>query len=258
MDDWNGTFELIDPRLIVVDHRYQRPEKEYLIARISSKPDWAAFGVLTCFRRPNGVYYCADGQQRLRGVLQAEKPPRTVPVFSFHLDGVEDEARVFAMINEWRKSLSSFEKHVAKLVAKDPAALAIDRAVEKAGFSISNDQSSRSVQAVAALQHVYNQGGEEAVLQTMTLIRSAWPDDRYGTTAHLVRVIGEVVASDISLGVYDRQERQKQLAKTSPSAVLRKAEEIHFDQGTSRKESIRRAFRALAKFQELNGSGPSR
>lgn len=34
MEAWNCNFELIDPRVIVVDHRYQRPEKADLIASI--------------------------------------------------------------------------------------------------------------------------------------------------------------------------------------------------------------------------------
>lgn len=47
---------------------------------------------------------------------------------------------------------------------------------------------------------------------------------------------------DVDLGGLSPTE-----SKTSPAALFRKAEEIHFDQGTAKQESLRRAIKALAK-----------
>src|ERR1041385_2238203 len=73
LDEWNGTFKLVDPRMVVIDHRYQRQEKPNLIAAIAASPDWAAFGALSLYERDNTLV-CVDGQQRLRGILPTHHP----------------------------------------------------------------------------------------------------------------------------------------------------------------------------------------
>ena len=114
MDEFTGTFEMVDPLLILVDHLYQRGEKSTLIDAIASNPKWEAFGVITCFvreRTRNGevqrTYYCVDGQQRIRGVLKSEAPPKLVPVVHYTLAGINEEAAIFVRINEYRKALSA-------------------------------------------------------------------------------------------------------------------------------------------------------
>src|SRR5216117_1041649 len=104
MMDWNwGTYDLVDPRVIVVDHRYQRPAKPTLIEKIAASPTPEAFGVILCFRRDNNVMYCIDGQQRLAAVLQIDKPPLLVPVLWYPAGSVTHEAEIFVRINEVRK-----------------------------------------------------------------------------------------------------------------------------------------------------------
>lgn len=244
---WNGTLEMVDPRLIVVDHRYQRPQHAVLIAAIAANPTPEAFGVLVCFRRDNGVYYCADGQQRLAGVLASEDPPRLVPVVWFPVNAVAHEAEIFVRINEFRKALSPLQKHIGKTEAKESAALGINRAVELADFSIGHGPSGRSIGAISALNYAYNLIGEDGVTQLLVVVREAWPEDRKGLDTILLRVLSDVIKEQRDNGGYVRSKTVRALKHTVPAAIFRKAEEIHFDQGTSRRESLRRAIKALTK-----------
>ena len=262
MEDFSGTFEMVDPLTILIDHLYQRGEKSTLIDAIASNPRWEAFGVITCFvreREQNGktnrLFYAVDGQQRIRGVLKSENPPKLVPVVWYALSDVADEAAIFVRINEYRKALSALEKHKGKIVAKDPAAVAIERAVELAGFTIgaetSHGENARTIHAIASLNYIYNLIGEEGVTQTLTQVREAWPDDKAGTESMMLKAIAGIIAEQQAAsgknGGYSRAALTKKLQATTPSALFRKSEALRFDMGGSRAVNLRRAFKALAK-----------
>jgi hypothetical protein len=174
---------------------------------------------------------------------------------SYTLSGLADEAAVFVRINEYRKALSALEKHKGKLVAKDPAATAIERAVEKAGFTIGADSSrgenARTVHAIASLNWVYNLIGEEGVVQTLTQIRDSWPDDKTGTDSMMLKAIASIIAEQQGAtgknGGYNRAALTAKLSKTTPSALFRKSEAMRFDMGGSRGINLRRALKELAK-----------
>ena len=247
MDSFDGELKLIDPKLVVVDHRYQRPEKASLIAAISAEPRWELFGTLVCFTRGKDLYYCADGQQRLRGVMGSAKPPAKVPAVVFTVPALKDEAGIFVKINEFRKALTPLEKHTGKTVAKEPAALAVERATEAAGFSIGDSNSSRAIEAPASLYYAYNALGEQGLVQLLTVVREAWPDDKRGVSAMIIRALADVLEEKNSNGGFSRTEMTKRLSSTSPGKLLRKAEEIHFDTGKSKGSSLRAAFKSVAR-----------
>jgi len=261
VNGYNGTFELVDPRTIIIDHSYQRARKNTLVQQIAQSPSWEAFGVPVCFKRENGMLYCADGQQRIAGVLATEKPPKLIPVAWFDIQDVTEEAEVFVRINEWRKSLQPIEKHKGKIIARDPAALAMERAVAQAGFTIDHSTGqgaadARTVQAVAALGVVYNRIGEEGVLQTLTCIREAWANDIIATRGHILRGVAELIEEQGAN--YNRSSLVRSLKKTTPSDLLRKADELRFDFGGSKLTQVRRAFSVLCGLKMPREAAPKK
>lgn len=243
--DW-GKHEMADPMVIVVDHLYQRDEKPTLIQRIAANFDPMRFGRPICFKRNNSMLYCIDGQQRLAGAKTAGL--RSVPVVVFDLVGVQREAEVFVAVNEARKALTGLEKHRGKIVAKEPAAVQIERAVGTAGFSIAaNPDSPRAIAAIGALEYAHGLIAEDGIVQLLTVAREAWGDDKKLTKSAIVRVLAEIIDEHRKNGGYSRAKLTTALRRTTPSQLLRKAEEIHFEQGTAKRESLRKAFKALAK-----------
>lgn len=237
---------MADPFVIVVDHLYQRPEKKRLTEQIGSNFDPMLFGRPICFKRANGMLYCIDGQQRIAGAKAAVL--RAVPVVSFELVGVQREAEIFVAVNQARISLNGLEKHRGKLIAKDPAALEIERAVTKAGFSVTvNHESPRAISSIGALGYAHDRLGEEGLVQLLIVAREAWGDDKKLTQTMIIKVLADIIDGQVKNGGYSRSKLATSLKKTSPAQILRKSEEIHFEQGTAKMESIRRAFKALAK-----------
>lgn len=245
MKPFNGKLTMVDPRKVVVDHSYQRPEKSLLIAAIASEPRWELFGTLALFQRGAAeIYHCADGQQRLRGVMSSDDPPTAVPAVVFPVSAVEDEAAIFVRINEFRKALSPLEKHLGKVTAKEPAALAVERAVEEAGFSVGDSVSSRAIGAPASLYYALNAVGEQGLVQLLIVLREAWPDDK--PASGMIRTLSDVIEEKKNNGGFSRTAITKKLAQTTPGKLSRKAEEIHFDTGKSKGASLRAAFKSLA------------
>lgn len=250
MDSYTGTFELVDLNAIIVDHRYQRDLKPALVAAIATDPRWELFGVPVLFKRQNGMFYVADGQQRLTGLKQSQNPPQKVPVVWFPVAGLDDEAAAFVQINEFRKSLTALEKHKGKIVAKEPSTLAIERAVETAGLSIGGNAiggagDSRTISAIAALYAIYNNLGEEGLIQTLVVCRDAWENDANAFSTYILRGVAEIIAEQN--GSYERQRLTRALQKTSVPQVLRQADAFRFDLGGSKQKNVRRAFKQLAK-----------
>jgi len=245
LNGYNGKFEMVNPREVVIDPRYQRQKKNALIQQIAQSPSWEAFGVPTCFRRSNGMLYVADGQQRIAGLLQSEKPPKLIPVIVFDIQDVKEEAEVFSRINEWRKSLQPLEKHRAKIVSGDPPTLAIERAVVGVGFTIDNAQGtrgadSRTIQAVSALGNIYNRIGEEGLSQTLTVIRDTWPDDGTALGAPMLKGVAELIEEQGEN--YSRTKLTTALKKSQPHKILRKAEELKYKFGGTKATNVRLAF----------------
>lgn len=249
MDPFNGKLTMVDPKAVIVDHRYQRAEKSSLIDAISSNPRWEFFGTLVLFEREGkpGRFYCADGQQRLRGVMSSDTPPAKVPAVVFTVPALRDEAAIYVQINEFRKALRPLEKHQGKVVAKDSAALSVERAVQQAGFSIGQSPSTRTIEAPTALYYAHNALGEQGLVQLLTVVKDAWPDDKRATSSGFVKTLADIIEEKTSNGGFSRSDLTRKLAKTSPGKIARKAEEIHFDTGKSKGAARRAAFKVLAK-----------
>lgn len=248
MESYDGTFELVDPTEVVIDHRYQREMRPALVAAIASDPRWELFGVPVLFRRSNGTLYCADGQQRIEGIKRSKNPPKLIPAVWFPVVGVNEEAAVFVQINEFRIALSALQKHKGKILAEDPATLAIERAVEEAGLSIganNNSMDSKTLMAVAALYNIYGRVAEEGLYHTLVVCRDAWDGDSSAFSSQMLRSVAQVIEEMDSN--YDQQKLTRSLSRTSPGALNRKAEELRFTMGGSKQANVRRAIKALAR-----------
>lgn len=248
MEAWTGAVRQIDPLSVKVDHRYQRDEKASLVYAIAADFSWPAFGVLTVFERSTGELYCADGQQRLAAVKMMEDAPTLVPAAVFPANGLKTEAEVFDFINVLRKQLGPMEKHKAKLIAEDPAALAIERSVEKTGFTLlGGGKGPNNIQAVETLYYVYNNLGEKGVEDVLVVARDAWgTEDRLAVSVNMLRLITRLVIEQGDAFVSD--EMSTKLSHTTPVKLTTKARELQFDLGSgSIGVNLRRAAKALVK-----------
>lgn len=248
MKDWPGSFEMVNPRSVVIDHRYQRPDKPDLIARIAQSPDWRKFGALVCARRENKMLYCYDGQQRLNGVLASETPPKAVPAVVFSVGNPKDEAELFADVNIDRKAVGALEKFKARLFQGHPVYLLINKTVEDCGFSIgSSAHGPRTIPSIGSLERIYNRSGEQGIRLTLEGIRDAWDDDQLATRGKVLDALNIVIAEHN--GGIDRGKIANGFKRTTPAKILQRSEQLQYKLGGSKEQNLVRAIGELTKLK---------
>lgn len=124
--DEPGSLEWIDKRSLEVDHSYQREGSTSKVDEMAKYWSWLACGVITVGVRPNGSMYVIDGQHRVSAAMKREEID-SLPCVVFRSSGKRDEASGFLDANSKRKSMSSFDKFRAAVVAEHPKAAAVKR-----------------------------------------------------------------------------------------------------------------------------------
>jgi hypothetical protein len=239
--DWTGSFELVDPRLVVVDRTYQRDLKQDRVDRIASNLDWAKFGAISCARRGNGgTLYVVDGQQRTAAAKQAGV--ERIPAIIFARTKVEQEAADFVVVNRDRASVNPFQMYRARLRARDPIALGVQKVVNEEGFSVVGSGSSdeRGIAAISELMTLYAGMGEEGLRSVLAIIRNAWLDLAYSTSAgflHVVALLLTEVGETVS-----HTKIVAELEKTNPSELRKLARGLRHDAGGTYVHNLRRAL----------------
>jgi hypothetical protein len=124
--DEMGTLEWIDKRSLEVDHSYQREGSKSKVDEMSKHWSWLACGVITVGVRPSGTMYVIDGQHRVSAAMLREEVI-SLPCIVFQSSGKRDEASGFLDANSKRKSMSSYDKFRAAVVAEHQKAEAVKR-----------------------------------------------------------------------------------------------------------------------------------
>lgn len=183
---------------LTVDHRYQRLVNPHKVKQMVANYQPGAIGALDVSVRVNGTYAVIDGQHRLE-VLREVAPHDLVNCVVHTNLSPSDEAELFHISNARRDKPSATDRFRARLFYQDPRAVEIARIVEAAGLVIdlttnANDSASpRSVNAVGALEKVYQYGGDSILSRTLTLLHGIWPEDRAALSGDMLHGLGMVL-----------------------------------------------------------------
>lgn len=172
----NMWFAMIPIEDLKVDKSYQR-EENAVAEVIGANFNPRAYGVARVALRDDGKLYLIDAQQRTKGARIAGKT--VVPCVIHYFSSKEDEARLFRFLNEFRVPVTVMDCFRASLVAKEPHAVAIDKAVREAGFKVGLTSQLKKwpyVTAIDQLTRIYNQSGEDAVLEVLQYIEMLFPE----------------------------------------------------------------------------------
>lgn len=251
MKDWDGTFELVDPRDINFDRsKYQREENWPLISQIASEPHWPAFVVVPCAKREyaGGSLFAYDAQQRLLGVLASDDPPKQVPVVWWPVKSRAEEAAIFIEVNVNRRSVSPLQKFKAQIGAESETYLLINEVVEDCGFSIGvNAEGFKSIAAVGALLAIYNEAGEAGLRVALDAVAEAWGEEQHATSTSMLNLYAQVLGEQASNGGLNQEKFVAALRRTTPGQVKRRAKDIQYETDCTAKVAVRRAFKVLGK-----------
>lgn len=178
----------------------------------------------------NGKYYVFDGQHTLTVLTEMFGENCIIPCLVYTGLTYEREAELFAKQDEFKKKLSSREKIKAKYEAKDADATTFMKAVESCGYKCTFT-SGHYVGTLASITYlfetVYKRKGVDHLKRLLTIIKSAWPDDKNATNESIVKGV------DMFITLYDGEftaaELVAKLQKVAPIVLIRngKADMTH-------------------------------
>src|SRR5215831_8699740 len=137
---------------------YQRTLNMDFVGNIAAEWDIAKAGLIVVSRRSNGKEYVIDGQHRVAAALRAKETEILAQVFEGLSLKQEAELRLAA---NHRKAEPIHERFKARIVAEDPIALGILKAIEDSGGEIrlSSYSGRDHFVALAAAEKLYNHDG---------------------------------------------------------------------------------------------------
>lgn len=221
------TMQMIRAGDIQIDPKYQRHLKQSRAIAMAESFDWNLAMMLGVNERTPGSYWCFDGQHRLHAVTLAFNDDEPVPCYVTHNLTLEDEARLFYMLQTTRRNLSPAERFNARLVAREPIALEIQEIVERCGFHIptyasSAHSNSRTIGAVYTIEQIHDLQGNYLEL-TLRTIAEAWAYMEM-PKGSVIMAIARVLRKGRSVESFNYHRFVQILRNSSPSMWLDKAQ----------------------------------
>lgn len=177
---------------LVVDHNVQRPLDQKKVDKIADELDMAAIGVITVSHRDDSTDHVIDGQHRVAALHLAGGDGEKVQSRVFHGLSIEDEARLFRLLNNTTK-LGAIDGFRVRVVEGEPVAVAINDILTGHGWKVSTSTGNRHFLAVTAAERVYRRGPDVAELTISTLTR-AWGHAPVTMDGRIVGGLGAVFA----------------------------------------------------------------
>lgn len=226
-----------------IDRSYYRDASGPTVEQFTrSGFDPVAAGSLTVNKRENGDYYLIDGQHRLFTARQCEVDEVRCVVY----EGLtyEQEALYFERLNTARHNPTPAHRMKAQIARRYEPAVAVQEAVEDAGFHLSftNDaKNPAALNAIRALQQMYAFGGKEIVGEVLGIVRDAWPNDPHGKEALVLKAVFMFVSK--YRGDYDRDRLVGKLRGVLPQVLRQKGRQIEYTLGSG--GPVLNLFRAI-------------
>jgi hypothetical protein len=175
-----------------------------------------------------------DGQGRTEAMKLVGKTQAYAALY----EGLDQQAEALFFLhkNSNRKAIHPYYTYQAKLTAKDPTAVAVEKITEEYGYKVAIVSASTrnivdNISAIASLEEAYNRKNDvrpECLSPTLAVLRKATYGLKEGNAAALIRGIARV---------FERYEEVDQhrladvIAERNPSWLLARMREMGWNQG---------------------------
>jgi hypothetical protein len=197
-------------------------------------------GVPVVSRREDGSMVALDGQHRLYALRLANHDE---PLLCDVQEGLTlaDEAELFILLQADRKAVRVYDKFKARLVAKDPIALEVQKLVVASGLRIAKAAGPNCVCAIKSVESAHAKYNN---LPRVLSILLKWSDgDGSAFDGHLILDLGHFLSEYPKIDV---ERFIKQLASWSPERVLSKIRRVQGNvDDLARTEAATRVFRDI-------------
>jgi hypothetical protein len=215
---WPFRFEIVPLDELDVDHAYQRPLTSFWKV-VKEKFNPALVGTLIISHRKTGKKVIIDGQTRWTSMTELSLP--NAPCLIYEGLSKADEARLFAELQTQRRSMRSYDRFRAELVAKLPRAVEVSRIATDLGFELSADEvAGKTIKAIAALEKTWSYSPEH-LEDVLGIIRDAWGnEDLTATKAEIINGLSHFLRYQEGI---DLDRLVSRLAQVTPNMLSHRA-----------------------------------
>lgn len=218
-------FELIQIKNLVSNQGYQRPISNAHIGRTAEHFNLYQINPVKVSRR-DGINYVFDGQHTIETVASASGS-RETPVWCMIYDDLsyEKEADIFANQKRYTRPLKSIEIFNANIEAENDIQMTIKHIVENYNLVISSKRLPGNIQAVNALEYVFDKYGYQVLDRTLFLIVSTWEGESESLSCNMIKGVAKLIMA-YGDALNDEQFIDR-LSKVSIREVIRIAKDRH-------------------------------
>lgn len=226
----HGTPRYLRVSSLTTDPRYERPLNMAAVKRISEEFDPDAIGMLYVSHRADGTDVILDGQHRAKALARMGWDDQMVPCFVYENMTVEDEARVFRIINEGRRRLTALDLYRARLTEGDPTAKDIHNILQMEGLRPGSGDGANVISAMSAIQKIYKESGRDIFRSALHIGANTWGRaDSKGLQAPIIVGIALILAEYGPL--LDSKSFINKIATVTPGAWIARARAIRDSMG---------------------------
>lgn len=191
----NVHFELIPIKNLSSNQKYQRPISHGHVGKTAMNFDLCQINPVKVSRR-DGINYVFDGQHTIETVAAASGS-RETPVWCMIYDDLdyEHEADIFANQKKFTRPLKSIEIFNANIEAENEIQMTIKKIVESYNLVISPRRIPGHVNAVSALEYIFNKYGYHVLDRTLLLIVSTWEGDVDSLSCNMLKGVARLIAA---------------------------------------------------------------
>lgn len=221
----NVHFELIPIKNLSSNQKYQRPISNAHVGKTALNFDLYQINPVKVSRR-DGINYVFDGQHTIETVAAASNS-RETPVWCMIYDDLdyEQEADIFANQKKFTRPLKSIEIFNANIEAENDVQLTIKKIVESYDLVISPRRITGHINAVSALEYIFNKYGYHVLDRTLLLLISTWMGDVDSLSSNMLKGTARLL---VAYGENLKDEQfVDRLSKVSVREIIRTAKERH-------------------------------
>ena len=189
---------------LTIDYTYQRQPIMKKVNKIAKSFDPDILGVIICSMREDGSIAVIDGSHRVHALRMKGLNDSTVNALVYFSLTIQEEAKIFAMLNQEHTKPNTTDIFKAGIVSGDEETIAISKILNSLGLIIGVGPGDNKVRAISTIRRVYRNAGEKVLRDTLYTIKSA-----YGDSSSTMR---DVLISAIAI-VYNRYGEKVEVSR---------------------------------------------
>ena len=161
---------------LTIDYTYQRQPIMKKVNKIAKSFDPDILGVIICSMREDGSIAVIDGSHRVHALRMKNMNDTTLNALVYFSLTIQEEAKIFAMLNQEHTKPNTAEIFKAGIVSGDEETIAINKILNSLGLIIGVGPGDNKLRAISTVKRVYRNAGDKVLYDTLHTIKSAYGD----------------------------------------------------------------------------------